>query len=90
MCQCGRNVQVDNQEELHGSYGISLEVDTSDCDEVTESRPPFLRLWEEGTPERNTEDCFSQSEYIEIDEVSGGDMSSRHECISRPDSKWDL
>ena len=65
----------------------STEVDTSDCDEVTESRPPVLRLRGAGKPERDTEDCFSQSEYIENDEVSGGYMSSRHECISRPDQQ---
>ena len=63
------------------------EVDTSDCYEVTESRPPVLRLRGAGKPERDTEDRFSQSEYIEIGEVSGGDMSSRHECISRPDQQ---
>ena len=65
----------------------STEVDTSDCDEVTESRPPVLLLRGAGKSERDTEDCFSQSEYIEIGEVSGGDMSSRHECISRPDQQ---
>ena len=68
----------------------STEVDTSDCDEITESRPPVLRLWGAGKPERDTEDCFSQSEYIEIDELSRCDMFSRHECISRPNNKWGL
>jgi hypothetical protein len=68
----------------------STEVNTSYCDEVTESRQLVLRLWGAGKPERDTEDCFSPSEYIEIGEVSGGDMFSRHECISWPDSKWGL
>ena len=42
----------------------STEVDTSDCDEVTESRPPVLRLRGAEKPERDTEDRFSQFEYI--------------------------
>ena len=61
----------------------STEVDTSDCDVVTESRPPVLRLWGAGKPERDTEDSFSQFEYIEIGEVSGGDMSFALEYILR-------
>ena len=63
------------------------EVDTSNCDEVTESRLPVLRRWGAGKPERDTEDCFSQSEYIEIGDVSGGFMFSYHECIVRPDQQ---
>ena len=65
----------------------STEEDTSDCDEVTESRPPVLRLRGAGKLELDTEDCFSQSEYIEIGDVSGGDTSSYHECIVRPDQQ---
>ena len=31
---------------MEGITPRSTEVDTSDCDEVTESGPPVLRLWE--------------------------------------------
>ena len=33
---------------MEAMASLSTEVDTSDCDEVTESRPPVLRLWEQG------------------------------------------
>ena len=62
-----------------------MEAMASRSTEVTELHPPALRLRGAEKPERDTGDCLSQSEYIEIGEVSGGDMSSRHECISRPD-----